>query len=139
MRNRPQELVTRAYHRSVAARLTGRDYRPDDCTRPEFRESPRAAEARDVLEDWLLNSLFAVRRCARIIEQAPDETAAGEAVAEWLDDLLYGLARGGVPRREKLAVQLTADAMRRSDFCRMDFGAVVRSVKDFELPAGSME
>ena len=54
-------------------------------------------------------------------------------VAGWLDAALYGQGRGEFPKEERYALQSTADAMARSDFCRMDFRALVSDCLEVEV------
>ncbi|MEV6401273.1 hypothetical protein AB0M39_41970 [Streptomyces sp. NPDC051907] len=130
----PSKLVVRAYYQNEGAtQLSDEEWRPDDWRRPEFNEADRPAQAREVLTQWLINTP-ALIRAVRGLWNGGDRHHGGEAVAAFLDDLLYG---GGKARLrsldDRISVQLVADQMARRDFCRMDFGALTDDVAGVDL------
>lgn len=126
----PRELVVRAYHAHISSGLSGDpEWVPDDWTRSEFIESGRARAAREILEQWLYSEQAVLGHLTWMIRREPERHAGGEAVANWLDDLLWGRGKAALrDPQDRIAAQLAADNMARADFCRMDFGAVVGMV-----------
>lgn len=122
--------VVMAYHQSVASGLLDApDFRPDDWTRPEFREGEYAECAREAVTNWLENTPVALAH-AKWLTSVGDRTHAGTRLAHWLDELLYGPGIARFPPDERDSVQVVADDMARKRFCQMDFGALLDSLQE---------
>lgn len=123
----PRELAARAYHGRIFSGLIGDpEWVPGDWTRPEFNEGSRA---RELLEEWLYSEQAVLGHLTWMIRREPDRHAGGEAMANWLDDLLWGRGKAALrDPQDRVSAQLAADSVARADFCRMDFGAVMDAV-----------
>lgn len=131
----PDRLVIRANYQNQGATLSNDpEYRPDDWRRPEFRESERAAHARETVHQWLYNEPNLIRAVQVFWDGRFPRHEAGEALADCLDGILYGEGGGWLSKDEQIATQLCADFIARGDFCRMDFGALMDDVAGLDVP-----
>ncbi|MFE2934934.1 hypothetical protein [Streptomyces sp. NPDC059278] len=131
----PNRLVIRAYYQSRGATLLNDpEYRPDDWRRPEFRESERAAHAREMVSQWIYDEPNLIRAIQEFAGAGHPRHKAGEAMASYLDLILYGSGGVNLSKDDQITAQLCADSIARRDFCMMDFGALMDDVAGLDLP-----
>lgn len=130
----PRDLVVRAYWQNMNATT---EYRPNDWRRPEFHEGDAPARAREDITHWLKQDpgmIRAVRSVRDDVLPGGGRSRAGEAVASWLDELLYGGGRVLVRSKDdRISIQLMADMWARSEVCRMDFGRLMDEVAETDI------